>query len=145
MAKVSFQIASKEERSKGRVWASLSYWSIVLMFIGYLVNRRNRLFRYHLGQAVALRICMYIVALFAISLKELAENDAVTRGLAITFSFIGLLFIIEGTSNAWNGKLHPLPIFGNSLGQLVMVFLQRAEPVIENALTKIRSAADHLT
>src|SRR5713226_2947760 len=98
MATVSLQLPSEEERLKGRLWACFSYWSIVLMIIGYVVRGKNRLFRYHLGQAVALVIFINITALFVVSFMELIRNGAVTRGLALTYLFIVLLLRLDGTS-----------------------------------------------
>lgn len=114
------------------------------MIVGYAIRGKNRLFRYHLCQAIALFVFINVTALFVVSFMQLIGNGAATRGLALTYLFTLLLLRLDGTSNAWHGRLRPLPVFGNSLGQLVMVFLQGAEPVIQKAWSKMRAAADDL-
>jgi len=140
----SFQIAIGEERLKGRLWACASYWSIILMIIGYVVRGKNRLFRYHLGQAVALVIVINITALFVVSFLEVIQSHAVSRGLALSYLLAVLMFRLDGTSNAWHGKFRPLPGFGDSLGQLVLGFILRAELVTLKVWNKVRAIGDDM-
>jgi len=133
------------EGPKIRLWASLSYWSLILVVIGYALHHKNRLVRYHVSQSLALTIFINITALFVVSIMGVISNTGTTRGMALTYVFVILLFRIDGTSNAWHGRLKPLPIFGNSLGGLVMGFIQWAEPAVTKAWKKMRAAADNIT
>jgi len=110
------------------------------MIIGYVVRGKNRLFRYHLSQSLALVIFINVTLLFMVSFMGLMRNGSGPRGLALTYLFGILLLRIDGTSKAWRGKLQPLPIFGNSLGQFVFNFIQRAEPVMQKAWIKMRAS-----
>jgi hypothetical protein len=111
-----------EERAKGRLWAALSYWGILLMLVAYFAQGKNRLVHYHLRQAAALVLFKYAnLILLSIILKSFPSNFG-NQGLILLDVFLVFSLIIAGTRNAWHGKLISLPVFGEPFAE----FLGRA-------------------
>jgi uncharacterized membrane protein len=107
------------ERTKGRLWAALSYWGILLMLAAYFAQGKNRLVHYHLRQAVALVLFRYAnLILLSIILKSL-PSDFGNEGLILLDVFFVLSVVVVGTRNAWHGKLIPLPVFGEPFAEFL--------------------------
>ena len=112
-------IVTDEERLSGRIWAALAYLNVIFLIAAYLLRGKNRLVSYHGKQAIAFFVLRWLGGLVLLVGLKADLSKSLTIIWVFGFILTMLAFLIAGISNAWRGRLAPLPIIGKAMGAFI--------------------------
>ena len=94
-----------QEIEDGKAMAGVAYLTLIGFIVALIVGKDNRFTMYHVQQALALFIVMFVAGIVAVI--------PVLGWIVIVITWIfGIVCLIMGLINGFGGKAKPLPLIG---------------------------------